>query len=358
MKYYLGSLYWEGEIHHVYTDKKRIRYEYSLEISPKEKYTSKGFVELGIKNFLRKVSFQRSIEPFYIEKVLDSLKLGNVSQLCMLYENSQWEGYYRDNQKMIGYTYKGVRTKMRPNPQSRKAFIRLPFRVADVKYAGLEIKGCGCEGNGINFNKFRKVGNLNVDSGPEGGAYFEEVRKELFMLEKLYGKGKRSPLGIIAFELPFEVNSPFCGRQKLGLLVRGVTSSFRVSDCIEVGEELINQIKTSPSRFYSMFLDRLFGDLKIIVESGFYHLSPSDSNVHITGEITDLGMLKRVKKEVNIFYNLHNFSRIAISLANYINWCASQKLINEKLREIFRVRGKNLRDISHKIYRDYLRSSI
>ena len=355
MKYYLGSLCWEGEIYHIRTDKKRIRYRYSLEISPEESYISEGFVELEIKNFLRRVRFQRSIKPYYIKEVLHSLNLTNASQLCMLYEDPCLKDYYVDDFKITGYTYRGVRTKRRPNPQSRKAFIQLPFKVKDVKYCGLEIKGCGCEGNGINFNKFRRVGNLNIDSGPEGGAYLEEVERELFMLEKLYSEGKKSPLGIVVFELPFEVNSPSHGKQKLGVLVRGVTSSFRVSDCVGMGEVLLREMGISPRQFYTTFLDRLFTDVKIIMESGFYHLSPSDSNVHITGEITDLGMLRRIEEEANVFYNLRNFSRVAISLAKYIDYYASQELINEKLKEIFQVKERNLRDISSKIYQDYMK---
>ncbi len=354
MRFYLGDLIWRNEVYHIYSDKRRIRYRYSLEISPDKIYISEGFVELGIKNSLRRIQFQKTIKPYYIEKVLNSLKLKNISQLCMVYEDSMWESYYTDDWKTAGYTYKGIRTKKRPNPQSRKAFIRFPFKLKSRKYVGLEIKGCGCEGKGINFHKFRRVGNLNIDSGPEGGAYFEEVEKELFMLEKLYTSGKKSPLGIVAFELPFEVNSPFHGKQKLGLLVRGVTSSFRVSDSVEIGKALIHKIKASPSQFYRIFLDRLFNDLRTIMELGYYHLSPSDSNVHITGEITDLGMLKKIKDETDIFYNLHNFSRVAISLANYISYQVSQKNIVERIKEIFQVEGRNLKDISFKIYRNYI----
>ena len=51
-----------------------------------------------------------------------------------------------------------------------------------------------------------------------------------------------------------------------------------------------------------MFLDKLFNDAKLIIELGYYHLSPSDSNVHVTGEIIDLGMLRKIENERDIFH--------------------------------------------------------
>jgi len=278
------------------------------------------------------------------------LNIRDPSELCRICEDSYLEKYYVEGNKVLAYTYKGIRTEKRPKAQSRKAFLPLEFDFKGCKYVGIEFKGCGCEGRGINFNKFRTIGDMRFDTGPEGGVYLDEVEKEREMLEELYYIGKKSPLGIVEFELPWEVNSPYMGKKKLGLLLRGVRSSFRVSEVITFGADLLTQLQVSPQEFFETFSSRLFDDLSKIFNAGFYHISPSDSNVHITGEITDLGVLEYIKNEENIYFNLHNFIRVAQSLAKYLGKEINKEDIVSILNEKFRSKGKNIKEISHEIF--------
>lgn len=259
--------------------------------------------------------------------------------------------YPKESQGKDGIEGYIFRSASKLKPQSRKAFIAKPFSVNGTKYAGVELKGCGKEGGPIVLDRFRHIGNTAEDTGPEGGLYVDEALKEAENQLKLSRVGKISPLQIATFELPLKVVSPFHGEKQLGLLARGVRSSFRISEIADVSPDIISAINTSKKEYSEKLTQNMFQELKSIFEVGYFHDSPTEENVDGTGSITDLAGLKLIKKPEDISYNMRNFTRVANYVWHSISGDYQSNKVFDVINGIFKTEGESIKEISEKIFK-------
>lgn len=345
-KFYFGSISWGKEVYDIFVDKQIIRAYSVQEMMDGTKYESTKMLKLNVVGTLKKAKFDETlgINPS-IKSILGSLGLKQVDDLCRLcYSgNSNYpinKIIDEKSDEIKGYTY----TSLGKKPQSRKIFLNNSFTLDKEVYAGIEFKGCGKEGGPIIVEKFRNVGNTSVDMGPEGGLYLEEAEKEVKIQGELNKRGKLNPLQIVGFKLPIKVLSPYFGEKQLGLVVRGVKASFRISELPDTASSIVSSLGISPEEYADSVIENMFKDLKLIFQAGYYHESPTDENVDGTGGITDLGSLLPLENSEQVQYNMMNFKRIANSLWLYLTGRSNEKHVSEKIKEIFDV--KDLTEIS------------
>lgn len=296
-------------------------------------------LEVNAIGALKKAKFEEilGINP-NIKSILKSLGLRQVADLCRLCysENSNYtinKIIDEKSNELRGYTC----TSRGEKPQSRKIFLNNSFVLGKDVYAGIEFKGCGKEGGPIIVERFRKIGDTPVDMGPEGGLYSEEAEKEVKIQGELNKRGKLNPLQVVGFKLPIKVLSPYFGEKQLGLVVRGVKSSFRISELPDTASSVVSSLGITPEEYAEKVIENMFKDLKLIFQAGYYHESPTDENVDGTGGITDLGSLLPLENSEQIRYNMMNFKRIANSLWLYLTGKGNERYVLEKIKEIFDV---------------------
>lgn len=295
-KFYLGSIVWQDRSIPIYTDKQRISFHSVQDNVDGTSYVSSGSIEIGIKTFLKEAEYESILSQHPMAKEI-AKKLG-VKRLCLLC----------DDQGIEAYIWKGIRTEKRNKAESRKAFIPIELNLGNKLYAGIEFKGCGCEGGPINLEKFRTIGNTGIDTCVEGGVYLKEIEKESNFM-------KDSPLLLATFALPIEVTSPYHGTDKLGLLVRATECSFRLSQIKDIKQDLLSQLNISEEQYNETVSKNLVRHVRQMLESGYFHPSPTEENVDALGNLTDL-LLKPIKSSADVQFNLMNYKRILSSL-NY-----------------------------------------
>jgi len=344
-EFYFGSLVWDNKIHDIFVDESVIRFKSVQQMPDKTKYESTGKFRLGITGILKKARFNRILESnLNIDNILNSLGFKKVDELCRL---CYFPGHLdqivdKNSDEIEGHTYANVGTKA----ESRKLFFKKPFTFNENVYAGIEFKGCGREGGPIRIEKFRRIGDTSMDTGPEGGVYASEVVREVKIQGELNNKGKVNPLQIAAFELPIKVVSPYLGEQQLGLLVRGVKSSFRISELLDTANNVVSTLNISAKEYCENVTENLFKDLKFILQAGYFHNSPNDSNVDGNGGITDLGDLLPIENSEQIYYNLLNFERTANLLWHYTTGRYNEEYVLEKIMKVFETDKHDLKEIS------------
>ncbi|MCS7106166.1 MAG: hypothetical protein NZ942_02540 [Candidatus Aenigmarchaeota archaeon] len=344
--FYFGSIVWNEEPYDIYLNREVISYRYTQQ-NKDSVYENKGLLRIGIKSVLKKAIFSRVINYNQnLNEILPFFNFQDVSDFCRLcYSGNNLNGIINEKSKeIIGYTYKGVETQ---KPQSRKVFYPKSFVIKKNVYCGLEFKGCGKEGETIVTDKFRKVGTTEKDYGCEGGLYLFEALEESEILKKM---NKNSPTLIASFELPIEVNSPYYKTQKLGLLVRGVKCSIRISEMIETGRKIVKTIGARPVEYCQNVTENLFREVKQLFEMGYVHVSPTEQNTDALGNITDLSFLPRLKNYEDIYYNLLNYRRVANLLWKYTSGKGNKKHILETIKEAFGVKSNSLKKISQEIF--------
>jgi hypothetical protein len=338
-KFYFGSISWDKKVHDIFLDKQIIRSYSVQEMLDGTRYESTKMLKLNVVGTLKRAKFDEilGINPS-IKSILKSLGLRQVADLCRLCYSGN--SNYTINKiideksdEIKGYTY----TSLGKKPQSRKIFLNKPFTLDKEVYAGVEFKGCGKEGGPIIVERFRNVGDTSVDMGPEGGLYLEEAEKEVKIQGELNKRGGSNPLQIVGFRLPIKVLSPYFGERQLGLVVRGVKASFRISELPDTAGSVVFSLGIAPEEYAEKVIENMFKDLKLIFQAGYYHESPTDENVDGTGGITDLGSLLSLENSKQIQYNLMNFKRVANSLWFYLTGRSNEKYISEKIKEIFGV---------------------
>ncbi|MEM5834830.1 MAG: hypothetical protein QXQ69_03215 [Candidatus Aenigmatarchaeota archaeon] len=351
-RFYFGSVVWNGEMHNIYLEKKVIRYRY-LQQMKNVTYRNEGLLEIGIRSILKKAKFVNVInQNDNLKEILLLLNFEDIGDLCRLcYSGDNLNGIIDEkSNEIIGYTYRGVET---PKSQSRKAFYPKYFKIENDAYCGLEFKGCGKEGETIILDKFRKVGNTEKDYGCEGGLYLFEALDETNMLIRM---NKKNPVLIASFELPIEVNSPYYQTQKLGLMVRGVKSSIRISEMVDTGKEIISSLNIKPEEYCQVVSENIFKEAKQLFEIGYVHVSPTEQNTDATGSITDLSFLPKLEKLTDIYCNLLNYVRIANSVWKYTSGKENKKSVIETVKDVFEVETNSLKKISEEIYSRFQQS--
>jgi hypothetical protein len=352
-KYYVGSLIWNDDIHDIFIEKPFVKYLYGLEyIEMKEDfvYTAKGEIIVGIKSPLRQIIYESYTISDYLTDILPFLPFP-ISKLCRINYIPELGKYFL-NDEIIAYAYEGIKTVERPKSQCRRAFYPIKLFLHSDLYAGLEFKGCGSEGKAINLNKFRFIGNTQTELGPEGGMYYEEGKQEIENQENFYLKRKVSPLSLIAFKLPIEIETSKGERKKLGLLTRAVKSSIRTSEVWDIKNELLEKLHISGTEYCKKYTLTLFNDFKKIVECGYFHFGPHHGNIELTGNITDLGGLLRIQKYEDIYFDVRNYLRITRDIWKLFTGDDHFTYIIRSIRDIFDIRGDNIKEISLNIFRN------
>jgi len=354
-EFYFGSLVWDKKTYDVFVDKPIIRFKSVQEMLDQTKYESKGKFRLDVIGVLKKARFNRILESNpNIDHILNSLGFNQIDELCRLCYSPVLDNVIdKNSNEKIGHTHANVELKA----ESRKLFFNKPFIFNKDVYTGIEFKGCGKEGGPIEIDNFRRIGNTCIDTGPEGGAYASEVVQEAKIQGELNKKGKTNPLQIVAFELPIKVVSPYFGEQQLGLLIRGVKSSFRISELLDTANDVISTLNISAKEYCEKVTENLFKDLKLIFQAGYFHNSPNDSNVDGSGGITDLGDILPLENGEQIYYNLLNFKRTANLLWYYTTRKYNEKYVLDKMTEVFETSKYDIKGISNCLIR-HIKSNI
>ncbi len=293
-KFYFGSIVWKNRVISIYTNRHTIPFNSVQDNLDGTSFVSNGSIETGVKTFLKEAKYERILTQHTMAE--ETAKRLGVKSLCLLC----------DDQGIEAYTHRGIKTEKRDKSESRKAFIPMELRSRNKLYTGVEIKGCGSEGGPINLNKFRMIGNTNIDNCVEGGVYLDELEQEAKFM-------KDSPLLLSAYELPIEVTSECYGKKKLGLLVRAVECSFRLSQMNNIKEDILHVLNTTEKEYNGIICKNLSKQVRRMLKSGYYHPAPTEENVDGLGNLTDL-VLMPVKSEKDIEFNLMNYNRILRSL--------------------------------------------